>query len=333
MNPKRKQFKTFVTIAVASLILALILPLTHAINQPEQNLESKASFLISTFNTANKTLLQTIANLKAKAIPIPQESLNAIKEAQALANQSIIFYHDGNFSQAITLAIQALQKIKESLSTLYEKITENQTQQEAGNELTIRLRDAIDRNYALLRGLENMTNSAANYGANVTAIRQKLAIIKDNLVSAASSLDQGNFRQAEDKIADAKSLIDKLTDYFNSFALTYKTERLEGYLNSTEKNLLALRQELDSVSSTLSPNVRAAASAAMTQAQDGLAKAKQYLNSQDISQAIDELTAVKASEEAITNYVNTASSKPTPSSTTSSTSNVNASATVNSALP
>ncbi len=332
MNQKQKQQKVAVMLTLAVIVSVLVLPLTQAVlNQNEQESENKASFLISTFTAANRSVAETISNIQAKDKAVPQESLDAYGEAQVLGNQSMTKNQAGNFSEAIALAMQALEKLKQVLTGMQGTIDEATTQQEASYQQTVNLQNVIDRNYELLHRLENMTASAANRGTNMSAVKQKLTAIKANLDSAVSSLNQGNLRQAQAELNEAKTLIDGLTDYFESLAVTLKIEKVAAYVAVAEQRLETLTQEVESVSNQLSTSARAAASTAITQAQESLTRATQYLNSQQISQAITELKTVKANEDTITSYVNAVS--PTLNSSRSSTSNVNSSPSVKTVKP
>ena len=310
------------------IVAGLLLPKIQALEPAEEELKNKAAFLISTFNNSNASVTQTISTLRERGIEISQSSFMAFREAQVLADQSVIKNQEENFSEATNLAVQALQKLKDTLSIIYRTTNVTQTEQEINTQLTINLRNTIDRNYKTLQRLENMTNSTATHGTNVTAITQKIGTIKANLEAATSSLNQGNISQAENETNQAETLIDELTVYFDSLAVSFKLERVAAYINNTEQRLSSLKQELNSVSNQLSSTAQTEASAAITQAENSLTKAKQFLNSQQVSQTIDELA--KVNEQTVTDRINAVAPTPTPTatlSTRSNTASLNASAT------
>jgi stage V sporulation protein SpoVS len=135
------------------------------------------------------------------------------------------------------------------------------------------------------------------------------------LASAAQSLNQGNLNQTKNQIDAAEGLIAELTAYFDSLAVTLKTERVTLYINTSEQRLTTLRQEFNAVSSQLSASAQAAASTAINQAQESLTKAKQYLTNQQLNQTIAALTNVNANEKTIADYIYAVSPTPTPSPT------------------
>jgi hypothetical protein len=331
LKPKYKKINTITAVIILSVIVAgLLLPKIQALEPAEEELKNKAAFLISTFNNSNASVTQTISTLRERGIEIPQSSIMAFREAQVLADQSVIKNQEEKFSEATNLAVQALQKLKDALSIIYRTTNVTQTEQEINTQLTINLRNTIDRNYETLQRLENMTNSTATHGTNVTAITQKIGTIKANLEAATSSLNQGNISQAENETNQVETLIDELTVYFDSLAVSFKLERVAAYINNTEQRLSSLKQELNSVSNQLSSTAQTEASAAITQAENSLTKAKQFLNSQQVNQTIDELAKVQENEQTVTDRINAVAPTPTPTatlSTRSNTASLNASAT------
>lgn len=338
MKSKYKKANSITTaVIILSVITAgLLLPKIQALNPTEEELKNKAAFLISTFNNSNASVTQTIANLRERGIIIPQSSITALKEAQVLANQSVMKTQEGYFSEASNLVVQALQKLKDSLSIIYGTTHVTQTEQEITTQRTINLRNTIERNYETLQLLENMANSTATHGTDVTSIKQKTSTIKATLDAATSSLDQGNLSQAEDKNNQAKMLIDELTAYFDSLAVSFKVERVVAYIDTAEQSLSSLKQELNSVSNQLSVTAQAEASAAITKAETSLVNAKLFLDSQLVSQTIDELAKVQESAQTVTDRINavttpaptaTPTATPNTSSRKSNTSSLNASAT------
>jgi hypothetical protein len=331
---KQKQISFSASIIVLSLVLAaLILPQTLADDQIDKILENKATFLILTFNTANQSVSQTIVSLQTRAITLPQASEIAFKDAQGLANQSLEANQKGDFPQSIFLTTKALQRLKETIITIYDSVEVTSTQQETAHELIIALRDSVDRNQALLQRLENMANSVASHGSSVTTTKEKIATIKADLTSATQNIDAANLNQAKNLLKQAELLISEVTTSFDSLAVTLKTEKVSAFINSSQQRLVTLTQKLNSVSNQLSSSAQVAASAAITQAQESLTAAKQYLNNEQVTQTIDALATVTSNEKTVTDYIKAISPIPTPYLTTTpkpniSTRNTNASVSV-----
>ena len=290
----------------------MLLPQIKALDPTQQNLEEKASFLISTIQNANNSITQTISQLQNKDILIPQQFMDTFKETQALVNNATQANQEGDFSQAIEIALQATQKIKTSLYLLDGLFDEGSP--ENGDYYKQTLQNTIDRYYSLLQRYEDITTSTSNSGTDVTKILARLSTLKTVLNSAKSNLNHEEFELAENETTRAQELIDELTVYFNAIATRLNFEKISTYIVNTQQNLTALKEQVNSPSSPLTSNTRAVATATITQAQTSLDKARQYLDNQQISQTIDELTNVQASQATVQSYLNPTS--PTPTTTT-----------------
>ncbi len=310
LNSKHKSLGTLAFVIVLSFTLSGLFPQIQAADLAAQGFENEAVFLIATFKNANQSITQTISNLEAKAVVIPQLCIETFREAQDLGNQAIALNRQGMVSQAKDVAMRALQKIRETLTLLNSVADEVPTEQE---DYKRTLQSTIDRDYSLLERFENVGTSASSHGTNITVIMPKLSALKTNLDAATINLNQEELEQAINKIAQAQTLIDELTVYFNTLAATLNVEKVSAYITEAEHNLVSLEEQVNSPSSNLSSSTKAAASATLTQAQTSLDKAKQYLDSQQIVQTIKELTAAQASQQTVQSYINTVS--PTPSTT------------------
>jgi len=305
--------KTTVFVILLILILpTILLPQIKALDPTEQKLKEKASFLISTIQNANQSITQTISQLQNKDVLIPQPCIDTFKEAQVLVNQATEANQEEDYSQAIDLAFQANQKIKATLNLLDGLVDEAST--EHGDYYKQTLQNTIDRYYSLLQRYEDIATSTSNRGTDVTAISAKLSTLRTILNSAKSNLNHEIFELTENEITQAQELIEELTGDFNTLAARLNIEKISTYIANTQQNLTALKEQVNSPSSTLTSNTKAAATATITQAQTSLDKARQYLDSQQISQTINELTIVQASQATVQNYLNPSS--PTPTATT-----------------
>ena len=311
MNSKHKPLGTLTFVIILSLTLPVLFPQIQAADRTAQGFENDNVFLIATFKNANQSITQTISNLKAKAVTIPQTCIETFREAQTLGNQANAMNQQGMYSQTKDLAMQALQKITETLNLLNNVTDETPTEQEDYKQT---LQNTIDRDNSLLERFENVVSSASSHGTNITIITPKLGALKTNLDAATINLNQEKLEQAANKIAQAQTQIDELTDYINTLAATLNVEKVSAYITEAEHNLVYLEEQVNSPSTNLSSSTKATASATITQAQTSLDKAKQYLDSQQIGETIKELTTAQANQQTVQNYINTVS--PTPSTST-----------------
>ena len=273
------------------------------------NAENTTEFLLSLIQNANATVTETYSRLEANATSIPQDSLAAYNQALLLADEAASQLQADNISEANNKAIQALQKFKEALRIVYEAFPEQPTEAQITREKTATIQSAIDRSYAQLQRLENLTGFAAATGYNTTAFEEEIETAKALLANASRSLNQQNFEAASNSTAEAKTLIENLLSHVNTFAATLKVQRLAAYVNQTEARLAALRTE-----ATTAQN--AASLTALNSADASLANAKEYLEKQQINETLTALASSRASEEEAAAYLKPApsmSNLPTPS--------------------
>ncbi len=328
MKLKHIPYKTAAFLILLGLILPLLfLPQIQALDPTKQNIQDKANFLISTIQNANQSITQTITQLKGKDVLIPQSCLDTFREAQVLVDQATEVNQEKDYSQAIDLALQATQKIKATLTLLDGLVDQATTGSEDSYKQT--LQNTIDRCSSLLERYEDITTSAQNRGTDVTAISTKLSAIRTTLDSAKSNFNQEKFEVTKDEITRTTELLSELTIYFNNLATRVNSEKISTYIVNAQQNLTDLTEQVNSPSSALTSDTRAAATATITQAQTSLDKAMQYFENQQISQTISELANVQASQVIVHRILNpvsptTIGTSPTPLPNVSITDSTNA---------
>jgi DNA repair exonuclease SbcCD ATPase subunit len=219
----------------------------------------------------------------------------------------------GNYSEANSKIIQALQKLKEALRIVYTTIPEQPTETEVNVEKAVQLKSSINRYNEQLARIENLTRYAAAAGYNITALEDKIQTMRSLLATALANVDQRRFEAALANLAEVETLGKRLSSSLSNIASDLKIERIAAYINQTETRLAAIRAKAESVSNT-------ASLAALDNAEVSLDNAKEYLESQRINDTLSELANSKESEEQAVAYL-----KPTASSVNSTlTSSTNA---------
>jgi DNA repair exonuclease SbcCD ATPase subunit len=291
---------------------ALVLASSQASVQQTTATSGKTQDLFSLFQNANVTVAEIFRQLEADSKTVPQASLDEYNQALVLAEESRSLFQAGNYSEADSKIIQALQKLKEALRIVYTTIPEQPTETETALERTVQLKSSINRYYEQLHRIENLTRLAATVGYNTTTLETKIQAIKSLLDRALNNVEQKRFEAALDNLADAKALSDRILNSINNFAADLKIQRIETYINQTQERLDAIRETAESLSND-------ASLAALNNAETSLDNAKEYLEEQRINETLSELANSKASEEEAVEYL-----KPTASSldaTSSNTSN------------
>ena len=281
---------------ITGTLSALVLASTSATIQNDTDTKDKTEDLFSLLEDSNATVAEIFRQLEADGKTIPQASLNEYNQALILAEESKSLLQAGNYSEAESKIIQALQKFKNALRIVYTTIPEQPTETETALERTVQLKSSINRYYEQLQRMENLTRFAAAVGYNTTALEVKIQIVKSLLDRASSNINQKRFEAASVNLADAKALIDSLVNALNDIAANLKIQRLQTYIAQTEVRLAAIKETAISLSNTASLT-------ALNNAETSLDNAKEYLEKQQINETLSELANSRASEEEAVEYL------------------------------
>lgn len=299
-------------LVIIALILvtvsALILASNSVVAQQTTAASDKTQDLFSLLQESNSTVAEIFSQFQAEGKTIPQTSLDEYDQALVLAEESRSLLQAGNYSEANSKIIQALQKLKETLRIVYTTIPEQPTETEASVEKAVQLKSSINRYHEQLERIENLTRLVATVGYNTTKLEDNIQTMKSLLDRALSNVDQRRFEAALANLAEAKTLGERLSNYLNNIASDLKIQRIATYINQTETRLDAIREKAESLSNN-------ASLAALDNAETSLYNAKEYLESQRINDTLSELANSKESEEEAVEYL-----KPTASSLDSTSS-------------
>ena len=320
----KSTINSLVTITLILLIFsALTLSFAAAATTSAEN---KTEFLLSLMQNANTTITETYNRLESQATSIPQDSLNAYNQALLLADEVTSQMQAGDFSEANSKALEALQQFKEALRIVYEVFPETPTEAQITLEKTVALQSAIDRAYLQLQQLENITSFVAASGYNTTMLEANIETITALLTNASRNLNQKSLEVASNNTSAAKTLIENLLSHINNFAATLKIQRVDAYMAQTEARLAALRTQATTTQNTASLT-------ALNSADASLANAKDYLEKQQINETLNALVSSKASEEKAAEHLQPTASVSDPPPTATSPSPTRAPSTSHSLVP
>jgi len=281
---------TLIVVTISAFILA-----SSQASLPQTQAE-KTQDLFELFQNANATITQVFRQLETKGETIPQASLIAYNQALVLAGESESLMQTGNYSEANSKIVEALQKLKDALTIVDETVPEQPTETEINLERTVQLRSSIRRYSEQLQRIENLTRLAASVGYNTTTLEEKIQTIKNLLDTASKNVKQQRFEQASENLAEAKNLGDRILNAVNSFAADLKIQRITAYINQTQQRLDAIRETAEAASNEASIT-------AVDNAEASLDNAKEYLEEQKISETLSELADSKASEDQAVEYL------------------------------
>ena len=114
-------------------------------------------------------------------------------------------------------------------------------------------------------------------------------------------------------IVEVKRIGDQLTRKLRDFSATLKTNRLETYIENTEKRLALLKQTTSSLSINYPTSTIEAAFTALNDAESSLINAKSFLENDQIPDTLIELSNSKESEEQAISYLRSDNTSEVPS--------------------
>jgi hypothetical protein len=292
--PKWLVIPALVAVVLSALVLASTTAAQDAVAAKE-----KTEDLFLLFQEANATVTEVFQQFRTEGKTIPQASLDQCNQAFLLAEESRSLLQTGNYSEADSKIVEALQKLKEALRIVYTTFPEQTV--ETALEKAAQLKSSITRYYEQLQRIENLTRIAASAGYNTTTLEANIQAVKSLLKTASNNVDEKRFEAASNNLAEAKALSDTLLSSVNQLAVELKTQRLQTYIRQTETRLAAIREKAELASNT-------ASLAALENAETSLDNAKDYLESQRISETLSELANSRASEEEAVEYLKIAAS-------------------------
>ncbi len=315
--------KTLTKLLVFFIILAItssVLILTSRSTLIPQNVivSNKTETLFSLLEESNNTVVTIFYQLEEDGITLPQESIIEYEKANALAAESQILVNSGNYSNAEISIIQALDKLKDALRIAYESIQDQPVQPVTSIEKYVRIQSSIKRYSELIERIQNQTILVSLSGFNTTSIRGKIQTIISMLNSATINLENSRFEAALKNIAEAKSLSDSIIVELRDFAINLKTTRLETYIANTEKRLIFIRQTTTSLSETYPATTINASYLALDKAENSLSSAKNFFESNQINDTLNELVKSKISEDQAVSYLRSDAEVETPALSASS---------------
>jgi DNA repair exonuclease SbcCD ATPase subunit len=300
-----------IIVMILGILSAFVLASSSASLQQTTATTDKTHELFMLLQESNATVTEIFRQFQADGKTVPQASLDEYAQALVLAEESGSLLQAGNYSEANSKIIQALQKLKEALRIAYTTIPEQPSETEATVEKVVQLQSSINRYREQLERIENLKRLVATVGYNTTTIENQIQALKSLLDEALNNVEQKRFEAALADLAEAKTLGEQLSSSLGNIASDLKIQRIAAYINQTETRLATIREKAESLSNTDSLT-------ALNNAETSLDNAKEYLESQRINDSLSELASSKVSEEEAVEYLKpTASSlEPTSSSNT-----------------
>ena len=278
---------------VLSLTLVILNP-TFALTNEEQR--AKAETLLNMLDMVNTNVVEDFSRLNIQNISVPPNAETKYNEGIIHRKEAISLMNTGNYAEASSEAVKALQNFKETIIILQAASPVEPTETEATAEKVINLRANITRSYEYVERLENLTEKARAAGYNTTKIDGTLSGVRNHLENATKKLDRLDLDGASEELRSTTTLLDEVKEYLDDLVNIVKIANTQRYLEETEKRINETKADVAS-SADLSLQNKINAITALNNSETSLANARELLEEDKIDEAIGELKEAKRWED------------------------------------
>jgi hypothetical protein len=283
------------------VLLTVVLSITFMIFNPtlaltNDNQKQKAESLLSILSNGNMSIVEAFSRLDVQNIPVPQTAETIYNEGLSHAEEAFRLVSDEKYDEASIEAVKAMQKFEETLRILDSTSPVEPTETEVTTEEIIGLKANVTRTIEYVERLENLTAKAVTAGYNTTAIEQTLSEIKRHMENATRQLSAMNLEGAAEELCTAKTLLKNLKDYFDRLINCVKASNTEKYLETAEIRVSATKANI-TASANLTAEAKEDAITALNNSEKNLANARDFIENDNVDDAIEELEEAKKWEE------------------------------------
>jgi tetratricopeptide (TPR) repeat protein len=272
----------------------VILNPTFALTNEEQR--AKTEILLNMLDIVNTNVVEAFNRLNIQNIPIPPNAETKYNEGIVHREEAINLMNMGNYTEANSEAVKAMQNFKETLIILQATSPVEPTETEATAEKVIYFRANITRAYEHVERLESLTEKARAAGYNTTKIDNSLSVARNHLENATRKLDRLDLDSASEELRSAITLLDEVKEYLDDLVNLVKIANIQRYLEETEKRINETKADVTS-STNLSPQNKTNAITALNNSETSLENARELLEEDKIDEAIGELEEAKRWED------------------------------------
>jgi hypothetical protein len=272
--------------------------------------KQKAETLLNILDNDNKSIASAFNKIEAQTITVPKNAETAYNEGLAHAEEALTLMNEENFSEASIKAVEAMQKFEETLKILEDASPVEPTETEVTAEEAISLKANITRAIEHVERLENLTAKTATAGYNTTAFEQTLSEVKQHLENATRELSTMNLDGAAEELLISKTLVDELKQPFDRLTNLVKASNTEKYLEAAEIRVSATKTNI-TLSAALTSEIKEEAITALNNSEKNLANAREFIENNNIGEAIEELEEAKKWEEESNRAIASVAATPT----------------------
>lgn len=277
---------------VIFLLLILLMPVSflHAAlsqTRDEQLYQTKA--LLGIVEAVNATVKETFDTLEARDIAVPAKARSLYHGGLLLAEGATHLMDGGNYSEASSRAVEALQMFREALRLTNGYLRTKPTEAEVIADRIIRLKTSINRTYEYARRLEHLADKVLIVGFNLSEFETSIAGARTHLERALKKLGELKVEEAAVDLAAATSLLNESLRFQNTLTNDVKAVKTERFLAEARKRLSIVKANITAVSETMPELEKNASLTALSRAEQSLESATDLMEKNMVDETIGEL--------------------------------------------
>lgn len=285
MDPKR------IGIVVFSLLI-LLMPVSFlhaALSQIRDEQLYRTKALLGIVEAVNATVREMFDTLEARDIAVPAKARSLYHVGLVLAKGATDLMDEGNYSEASSRAVEALQMFKEALRLTNGYLPTKPTEAEVIADRIIRLKTSINRTYEYTRRLEHLAHKVLIAGFNLSEFETSIAGARTHLERALKKLGELKVEEAAVDLAAATSLLNESLGFQNTLTNDVKAVKTERFLAEARKRLSIVKANITAVSETMPELEKNASLTALSRAEQSLEGATGLMAKNMVDETIGEL--------------------------------------------
>lgn len=299
-NLKKAALLILLAFAVSTTFAALSTTLALADDAQQQ----KAEAILGILEDNNTSILVAFSNLETQNIPVPSTAETKYNEGLTYATEAADLLNAGNFSEAGTKAVEAMNLFKEVLVLLQDASQTEPSGTEVAAENITRLKATLTQAFRYIERMENMSAKANDAGYSTTVLDANISQARNHLEAALDYLNNRNYDAAREELGEAKALYVKLKGLLDRLTEAVKAANVKSYLQEAEDRLNETRDSILG-STDLSQEDRDDAIDALNTSSEYLDNAQDSLANSDLDEALADIEEAKKWEDTANNFIAT----------------------------
>ena len=274
--------------------------------QNNEILKAKAETLLNVVTEVNASIITIFNEITMEGLDIPVNAERSYLEGRLLANQSCTLFRNGSYFQAGSIAVEALQILRD-VAIIADQVMpyEPEPFEEAALKILV-LNASIVQVYDYLSRLENSFNKTTVKDYNASAFLLAIEDAKEHLDVAKAKLSLMEINDAEQQLASARASLSEAVMHMRTLTVAVKALKTEQFIVVAEERLTLLRANITAASLNVSQQVRNASLTALNVAESRLQTAKDLMAKDMVDETIEELEESKKYERLAVKHLESA---------------------------